>query len=64
MKAEIKTAHAAATLTLSPETPDEQTAVLSFIEWMAGRAHMMNSRGFTYMEPSVSFHIQPMPRGD
>jgi hypothetical protein len=50
-------------LGLVPETDEEKTLLKTFGQALA-RPHMINCRGFNYLEEAVEFYIQSMPLND
>jgi hypothetical protein len=50
-------------LTLRPENAEEESAVREF-GLRTSRAHIINCRGFQYMQSEVEFLVQPMSTGD
>lgn len=63
MRATIDQGTTQAEITLIPDTPEDAEA-LKIFAGMTVRPHMINCRGFDYMNPVVEFLVQPMPRGD
>lgn len=64
MKAEIEQGERHATVKLTPEGDLDRKAIMEFAKWMNARGHIINCRGFGYMDPTVEFLVQPTPTGD
>lgn len=63
MKAKITRTDSQFIVSLEPETDAEKAQIREF-GLVLTRSHMINCRGFAYMQEAVEFLVQPMPRGD
>ena len=63
MKARLELKGGQTIIYLSPEDDDEKSTLMVLAKETA-RVHIINCRGFQYLDPEVGFLVQPMPSSD